>query len=56
MMRAPNSNDQDPVVLSTWVAVGREEDYPWILGFTMVAATLGAAVMMRDISRVAIWG
>jgi hypothetical protein len=44
-----------PAVLSTWVAVGREEDYQWILGLTMVAATVGAAVMMRDISRVASW-
>jgi hypothetical protein len=55
MMMAPNSNDLDPAVLSTWLAVGREEDYPWVLGFTMVAATVGAVVMLRDISRVASW-
>jgi hypothetical protein len=55
MMMAPNSNDLDPAVLSTWAAVGREEDYPWIVGLTMVAATFGAAVMLRDISRVAVW-
>jgi hypothetical protein len=55
MIMAPNSNDQDPAVLSTWVAVGREEDYLWVLGLTMLAATVGAAVMLRDISRVASW-
>jgi hypothetical protein len=51
----PNEFQKDPSVLSTWVAVGREEDYPWVLGSTLAAATVGAAVMLRDLSRVACW-
>lgn len=45
--------EEYPVIL--WAAVGHPEDHPSFLIATQVVALLGAAVMMRDIARVAKW-
>ena len=47
--------DSRPRLLSLWVAAGREEDYDFTLGVTLLVAVLGAMVMLRDISQLAQW-
>ena len=49
------TEDSRPRLLSLWVAAGREEDYMFTLGVTLLVALLGAMVMLRDISQLAQW-
>ena len=46
---------QDQRLMSLWVAAGREDDYFFTLGVTLVVSVLGAMVMLRDISTLAQW-
>jgi hypothetical protein len=38
-----------------WVAAGKDEDHNWIMGMTISFCLVGVGIMLRDISRVALW-
>jgi len=52
-IRIFGNNEQPPLLL--WVAAGHQDDYPLMLGITLLVALGGAILMLRDISRVAEW-